>query len=102
MQVNYFLYSELEHSARQGSLSEVGLHVGQHLGRAGRGSRGVGKLGRIGELQLLQSLYVLVAQGQELHVTLLHGVRLLLLDSGVPPNVVIHPKFQVTHAGNWI
>jgi hypothetical protein len=26
----------------------------------------------------------------------------LLLDPGIPSDVIIHPQFQVTHAGNWI
>lgn len=75
--VNNFFYSELECSAGQGSLSEVSLHVGQHLRRAWRWSRGIRKLGRVGKLQLLQPLYVLIAQCQELHVTLLHWIWLL-------------------------
>lgn len=82
--------------------SEVRLHMGHHLWRTGSRSGGISKLGGVGQLQFLEPLYIIVTQGQKLHVTLLHWVGLLLLDPGIPSDVIIHPQFQVTHAGNWI
>lgn len=52
-----------------------------------------------GQLQLLQLFQVLVSKGEELPVALLHRA-LLLSYAWVPPDVVRHPEFQVTHAGD--
>lgn len=71
------LCTEAPNESQLFPLLEVSLHVGHHLRRTRRWGRGIGKLGRVGELQLLKSLYVLVAQGQELHVALLHRIWLL-------------------------
>lgn len=49
----------------------------------GHSRRGAG----VGQLQLLQFLQVLVSEGQELPVALLHWA-LLLSDARIPPDVV--------------
>lgn len=67
-----------------GTPSEVSLHAGSYLCGTGRRGGGVSELGGCGQLQLLELLDVIVTQGQELIISLLHGVGLLgrITDTG--------------------